>query len=1539
MVKQWLQTDFHPTSVVKMLFQPGYPQPAEVSQEERDPTARGHVEAPQFPTKLEGRPEIEEELYVPEAIEEMPTAPPSIQVPVEDLCVEPGQSATFTIIITGRPTPEIQWYKDGEELLANENVEVVQNGARCSLTVLCPESEDGGIYTCWAYNDLGHTSCQAQLTVEEGPLESQEREVELGKRRKLLSVYDIHEEIGRGTYGVVKRVTHRRTGEGFAAKFLPLRSSTRTRAFQERDLLSRLAHPRLACLLDFFSTRRTLVLVTEVCSSHGLLDHLLSKGSVSEREVQMYIQQILEGVGHIHSMNILHLDIKPDNILMVFPPREEIKICDFGFCQEIDTSRHQYSKFGTPEFVAPEIIHQDPVTMASDIWSIGVVAYLCLMCRCPFVGETDRATLLRVGEGTLNWDAPDLTYRSTGAQGFLRTVLQPDPGKRPTAFECLGHEWFQSEHEDETDDINTRALKVFISRRKWQRSLTCLGSVLILKPIPELLDAPLRETSITAPRDPHEPSSTSMSSGSSSEYDEADAWDFFHHCTTADEDEDEEEEEFDPPMERARIPESFAKLKLEEEEGTMEEEDEEEEEEEEEMGGQRSMLERSLSRQSIGSSDASQQPTPQRERRVSRESSPSLYLSEGDDGSASGSEGGLIARSSLIRSTFYNSSAQLSPMSARHMTLRDKFQAKKQERGRKPLRRSLSSRLNEPLIEYVEDEGETNHGQRRGSLQSSMLKSCSFDSGVSLSHNAPPQRRSRSLDEYSRHSPGSAKRREEECALNLKEDFTDEEEEKSLDVPLLQVRGRRGSVAVAPKQLTARLQKLCAKSPHAGPEKSLRPEEEAGNLAGSQYSLAESLILEHGSETSSRLGTCEELSHSCPAATHRGRAGDEYDDQEEPLITTSPCSLLQGSEAVEADKEPQRRSGQLQIPLRRTTHPKQNSTARNNNTVEKTVLPVKPRPSLSFKAPERPLRASDTEARLQRHASTPALQAKPPTGKSPRMSPKVGLMNLLRRQSWAGHSYSQLEGAEQGPTLGELEPKTPTMSLRKKMRASASSLTKLFTKSSSKEDLTKGGLIVKGSSPAPPEQRASADLESAKKKSKLFSFKIPKIPAFKKNKEMPIHLTRPDVHQLEAGGFLLVWRPVQSSDPVVYCVQYSTEGGEWKLLSEEVTDSCYVVKDLLRGAGYVFRVGCITKKGAGPFSDPSPPVVMATHPKETHIPLIQTEYPGSKGSGSRGQPSHKTYSFLAEINRGRFSVVTQCQDSQTQQLFAAKITPYRPEKRALVLREYQLLKKLNHPQLVQLHTAYITPHYLVLIQELCAGRELLYNLTERDLYAELHVAELLAQILSAVDYLHGRRVVHLDLKSDNMLVTDRNVLKIVDLGSAQSFTPGQPLNIEDVQGQEKETPLRASPQTTGRNRMADGAPEILDGQGVGPETDIWAIGVLAFIMLSADSPFHSDLNWERDRNIRKGKIQFGRCYPGLSEGAINFIKNTLSIKVWERPSAAECLQNPWVRGERAPSRHRDSILCFSTDKLQAFLKEREVKRDQVRTKLQGPFFQ
>ncbi|XP_028301065.1 obscurin isoform X2 [Gouania willdenowi] len=1509
-VTKWLQTDFNPTSTTKKMFPPEGEEHAEVDAR-MCPAAE--QAAQQTPCYLEVE---EEEIYISEQMQEITEAPPSIQVPTEDLYVEPGQQSTFTAIITGRPTPKIQWYKDGEELVANENVKIVQHGARCSVTIVCPEGEDSGMYTCFAYNDTGHATCQSQLTVEEGLLEYQEREVELGKRRKLFSVYDIQEEIGRGTFGVVKRVIHRRTGEVFAAKFLPLRSSTRTRAFQERDLLSRLAHPMVACLLDFFCTRRTLVLITEICCSHGLLDHLLLQGSVTEKEVQSYILQILEGVGHIHSLNILHLDIKPDNILMVYPPRDEIKICDFGFCQEIDTSRHQYSLFGTPEFVAPEVVHQEPVTVATDIWAVGIIAYLCLMSRCPFVGETDRATLLRVGEGTLNWDSPDVLRRSPEAVSFLRSVLQPDPDRRPSAFECLSHQWLQDDHAGEdTDVISTKSLKVFISKRKWQRSLTCIGSVLTLRPIPELLDAPLRETAVTIPRDPQDRSSSSPSSGSSSEYDEADSWDHFQHCSQTEE-EEETEEEYDPLLERAQIPKPFAQLYP---HGEDEGEVTLEEDEDSEPLGRQSVLERSVSRQSVVSSEASFQQTPQREHRFNNGSSQSLCFSDGDEGS--GSDGGRIPRGSLIRSTFYNSSLQLSPMSARHMTLRDKFQAKKQERGRKPLRRSFSGRLNEPLIEYVEDETERDRGQRRGSVQPAMQKSTSFDSGVGLAHmNVPPHRRSRSLDESSRRSPSSPHRNksdQEDGSHSLKENLTDDEvaSRNLLAIPSPQ-RATRRKGSVPPGQVTPALRgsPVCFQERGQMSSKLDQRQTERHMFAGSQGSLAESYILEHGgSGSSSRLGSSDDLSHG-NLRGYRSGESEGYDDPSEPLISPpSPCSF----------QEVKPRSSLPQAPPRNRTRSNPNLSTYSSG---QTGTPVMASPSTSLsslQAPERPPRSKDKKESggLQRHASAPALEVQPFPGKSP----KLGLLSIFRRQSWTGNAYSQLDNTRLGPTLGEImKPDTPTMSLRKKMRASASSLTKLFSRSSSKEDVSKGGPIVKESAPVPPGRHRSSGLDSPKKRrSKLLPSL--KIPAFKKTKVCP---SKAEVLQLDGGRVLLVWKPVQSSDPITYCVQYCTDGGDWTVLSEEVTESCFVVSDLPRGASYVFRVGCITKAGAGPFSDASAPVVMATHPEEIHIPLIQTESLGSKVSGSE-QQKNKSFNFLSEINRGRFSVVNLCRNVETSQVFAAKISPYQAEQRQLVLREYQLLKRLHHPHLVELHAAYITPSYLVLVEELCPGKELLHSLAARDLYSETHVAELLVQILSAVDYLHSRRIVHLDLKSDNMLVDDGNHVKIVDFGSAQSFTPGQPLHIEHIQGFSDSKVYIVLPK----------APEILEGQGVGPETDIWAVGVLSFIMLSADSPFQAELGWEQDRNIKKGKIQFGQCYPGLSEGALSFMKSSMNNKSWGRPTAAECLQGPWLRAHRTPHKARPSKVCFSTDKLKAYLKQKEEKRDVVRTKIQGSLFQ
>ncbi|XP_058876960.1 obscurin-like [Acipenser ruthenus] len=424
--------------------------------------------------------------------------------------------------------------------------------------------------------------------------------------------------------------------------------------------------------------------------------------------------------------------------------------------------------------------------------------------------------------------------------------------------------------------------------------------------------------------------------------------------------------------------------------------------------------------------------------------------------------------------------------------------------------------------------------------------------------------------------------------------------------------------------------------------------------------------------------------------------------------------------------------------------------------------------------------------------------------------------------------------------------------------------------------------------------------------------------------ELPICPAVPEVTQVAGNGTLLVWKPLESSEPVTYSIQYSTEGSEWRTLAEGVVESCYTASELSVGAVYSFRVACVNKAGMGPYSEQSAETTIGEEHEEWHIPFIRTIPPRAEDEDSKPQsrfllfPMHETYTFLSEINRGRFSIIKQCRGDLTQKFFAAKVTPYKADKRHLVLREYQILKRLRHTHVVQLQAAFITPKYLVLIEELCAGQELLHNLAERDSYSELEVRESLLQILNAVQYLHSNHILHLDLKSDNMVVTDNNVLKIVDFGCAQAYTAGKPLMVEKMKEQTE-------------NR----APEILEGKGVGPETDIWSIGVLTFVMLSGDWPFASDIHCEKEKNIKRGKIKFGRCYPGLSEGAVNFVKCSLNNKPWGRPSVSDCLVLPWLCGDQA-SKQRHSVVSFPTAKLHGYLRERETRRTHRCTKLEVP---
>lgn len=546
------------------------------------------------------------------------------------------------------------------------------------------------------------------------------------------------------------------------------------------------------------------------------------------------------------------------------------------------------------------------------------------------------------------------------------------------------------------------------------------------------MEAPLRDVSITAAKESLEPSSTSLSSGSSSDYDEADAWDFFQQASQEDEDDLEEEDEYDPYAHVSKTP---TVLKRDEEDVL-------------------------IGKDRVHSGPLvipMNTPSPEPISLEQRDRSPSFHLSEGDEVLAGEPP---IPRHSLIKSTFYCSSEQLSPISARHMTLRDKIQAKKQERGRKPLRASLSGRLNEPLIEYVEDSPdlEANRNQRRASMHSSILKSSSFDSGVSAAHpNIHTQRRSRSLDVCMQRSQASIVQGEDkhDDKVNQKPDATDEEEAKTEEVQVRRKLFRRSAFLSKKSPVVMRkvraqvneleeghqpvlkssseddiqLQIMETKAAHLGDEES---------VDGSQLSSL-ACSLDHGSEASSRVGSYEELSHK----HHHG----------EILIAgssgkTSPCSLLQDSE--DDDMESILRSLRQDIPQAPPRRRTNSSSCGLNEMRHKSDIPLR-RSSLAVPV-QAAVAGQESKEVLQRYASAPALQDKPPSGKSS----KPGFMKIFRKHSWASHSSPQLESLEKKQAEGaSSQPKTPLLALRKKMRASASSITKLFTRQCSKDDVEK----------------------------------------------------------------------------------------------------------------------------------------------------------------------------------------------------------------------------------------------------------------------------------------------------------------------------------------------------------------------------------------------------------------------------------------------------------------------------------------------------
>ncbi|XP_019613423.1 PREDICTED: serine/threonine-protein kinase 17A-like [Branchiostoma belcheri] len=263
-----------------------------------------------------------------------------------------------------------------------------------------------------------------------------------------LGVYTVEEELGRGKFAVVKKCRRKSSGQEYAAKFIRKRKKGKdcreTILHEIRILEMSAEHCRLIDLFEVFETHNEMILVLEYAAGGEIFDHCVTEEDdcFNEKDVVRLMRQILEGVSYLHERNIIHLDLKPQNILLTKPaPAGDIKLVDFGLARRVNVHEEIREIVGTPDYVAPEVLSFEPLSTATDMWSIGVLAYVMLTGHSPFLGDSKQETFLHIS--TLAYDFPEELFLdvSADAQDFIKSLLIKEPEDRATAKECLLHPW------------------------------------------------------------------------------------------------------------------------------------------------------------------------------------------------------------------------------------------------------------------------------------------------------------------------------------------------------------------------------------------------------------------------------------------------------------------------------------------------------------------------------------------------------------------------------------------------------------------------------------------------------------------------------------------------------------------------------------------------------------------------------------------------------------------------------------------------------------------------------------------------------------------------------------------------------------------------------------------------------------------------------------------------------------------------------------------------------------------------------------------
>ncbi|CAF0914819.1 unnamed protein product [Adineta steineri] len=348
--------------------------------------------------------------------------------------------------------------------------------------------------------DTTNAGCKS----ESSPTNSvQKRQQKKKKRRTANSYSDIsfndkykltEELLGTGAHGVVKTCRDRVTKQEYAVKIISkARHPNRARVFREIDIYYHCRDcENILSIIDFLEDDEYFYLVFQKMEGGPLLNHIMKRGRLTERETSLIVRDIANGLNFLHSKGMSHRDLKPENILVeradsLIP----IKLCDFDLGSAIRLNSNKTTPISTPElstpvgsveFMAPEVVDAWTSLEGSlqmydkrcDLWSLGVIIYIMLSGYPPFYGscghtcgwtkgeECEQCQSLlfeRIQDGEFDFPDKDWKYISTGAKDLIKHLLVRDASLRLTAAEVLQHPWVKNSQDlDDERTLNTPEL-------------------------------------------------------------------------------------------------------------------------------------------------------------------------------------------------------------------------------------------------------------------------------------------------------------------------------------------------------------------------------------------------------------------------------------------------------------------------------------------------------------------------------------------------------------------------------------------------------------------------------------------------------------------------------------------------------------------------------------------------------------------------------------------------------------------------------------------------------------------------------------------------------------------------------------------------------------------------------------------------------------------------------------------------------------------------------------------------------------------------